>query len=66
MAQPMDPEVFVRPELMGILSMDDIIAPGDMNKWEGCCEVSSEEIIRSLKKPYSQKFPVVRSQAVAA
>ena len=34
----------------GILSMDDLITHGDMNKWEGCCELSSEEIIRSLKK----------------
>jgi CBS domain-containing protein len=50
----------------GILSMDDIIAHGDMNKWEGCCELSSEEIIRSLKKVYGQKFPLVRTQAVAA
>ena len=34
----------------GILSMDDIITHGDLGKWEGCCELSSEEIIRSLKK----------------
>src|SRR4249920_3276744 len=34
----------------GILSVDDIITHGDLNKWEGCCELSSEEIIRSLKK----------------
>lgn len=51
---------------LGILSMDDIITHGDMNKWEGCCELSSEEIIRSLKRLYGQKFPVVRTQAVAA
>jgi CBS domain-containing protein len=51
---------------LGILSMDDIIAHGDLNKWEGCCELSSEEIIRSLKKLYGQKFPLVRTQAVAA
>jgi CBS domain-containing protein len=50
----------------GILSMDDIITHGDMNKWEGCCELSSEEIIRSLKKLYGQKFPLVRTKAVAA
>jgi signal-transduction protein with cAMP-binding, CBS, and nucleotidyltransferase domain len=50
----------------GILSMDDIIAHGDMNKWAGCCELSSEEIIRSLKKLYGQKFPLVRTHAVAA
>jgi CBS domain-containing protein len=50
----------------GILSMDDIIGHGDMNKWEGCCELSSEEIIRSLKKLYRQKFPVVHTKATAA
>jgi CBS domain-containing protein len=50
----------------GILSMDDIITHGDLNKWEGCCELSSEEIIRSLKKLYGQQLPVVRSKAIAA
>lgn len=50
----------------GILSMDDIITHGDLNKWEGCCELSSEEIIRSLKKLYGQKLPVVRTKATAA
>jgi CBS domain-containing protein len=50
----------------GILSMDDLITHGDLNKWEGCCELSSEEIIRSLKKLYGQKFPLVRTKAVAA
>ena len=50
----------------GILSVDDIIAHGDLNKWEGCCELSSEEIIRALKKLYGQKFPVVHARAVTA
>lgn len=50
----------------GILSLDDIITHGDLNKWEGCCELSSEEIIRSLKKLYGQQFPVVHSKAAAA
>jgi CBS domain-containing protein len=50
----------------GILSMDDIIAHGDLNKWEGSCELSSEEIIRSLKKLYGQKFPVVHTKSAAA
>jgi predicted transcriptional regulator len=50
----------------GILSMDDIITHGDLNKWEGACELSSEEIIRSLKKLYGQKLSVVHSKAVAA
>jgi len=39
----------------GILSMDDIITHGDMGKWQGCCELSSEEIIRALKRLYGQR-----------
>ena len=39
----------------GILSMDDIITHGDMGKWQGCCELSSEEIIRALKRLYGQE-----------
>lgn len=50
----------------GILSMDDIITHGDLNKWEGACELSSEEIIRSLKKLYGQKFPVVHTKSATA
>lgn len=50
----------------GILSMDDIVTHGDLNKWEECCELSSEEIIRTLKKLYGQRFPLVRSKALAA
>jgi signal-transduction protein with cAMP-binding, CBS, and nucleotidyltransferase domain len=41
----------------GILSMDDIIIHGDMGKWQGCCELSSEEIIRALKRLYGQRAP---------
>ena len=44
----------------GILSMDDIITHGDLNRWEGCCELSSEEIIRSLKRLYGK--PDVKTQ----
>jgi signal-transduction protein with cAMP-binding, CBS, and nucleotidyltransferase domain len=47
----------------GILSMDDIITHGDLNKLEGCCELSSEEIIRSLKELYGQKYSLVRPKA---
>src|ERR1700674_1343326 len=47
----------------GVLSMDDIITHGDLNKWEGCCELSSEEIIRSLKMLDGHKFPVVRTKS---
>ena len=39
----------------GILSTDDIITHGDMGKWQGCCELSSEEIIRALKRLYGQR-----------
>ena len=38
----------------GILSMDDIITHGDLNRWEGCCELSGEEIIRGLKRLYGK------------
>jgi len=52
---------------LAVISMDDIITHGDLNKWEGCCELSSEEIIRSLKRLYGQKLPmVVRTQAKTA
>ena len=43
----------------GILSMDDILEHADLNKWEGCCELSSEEVIRSLKKLHTQQSPLV-------
>ena len=47
----------------GILSMDDIITHGDLNKWQGFCELSAEEIVRALKRLYGQKPPAVRSHA---
>lgn len=47
----------------GILSMDDIITHGDLNRWEGCCELSAEEIIRSLKRLYAK--PVEKAQVKA-
>jgi len=50
----------------GILSMDDIITHGDLNKWQGCCELSAEEIIRALKRLYSGKLPVTRAKPAAA
>lgn len=50
----------------GILSIDDIITHGDLGKWQGCCELSGEEIIRALKKLYGQKSPVVRTKSSAA
>ena len=51
---------------VGVLSIDDIISHGDLNKWEGCCELSSAEIIGSLKKLYRQKLAVVQAKAAAA
>jgi CBS domain-containing protein len=50
----------------GILSMDDIIVHTDLSKWEGCCELSAEEVVRSLKKLYGQKFPVVPVKTAVA
>jgi CBS domain-containing protein len=51
----------------GILSMDDIITHGDMGKWQGCCELSSEEIIRALKRLYGQQTSApVRAHAALA
>lgn len=49
----------------GMLSMDDIITHGDLNKWEGACELSAEEIIRGLKKLYGQQLPLVRTKTAA-
>jgi CBS domain-containing protein len=50
----------------GILSMDDIITHGDLNKWEGCCELSAEEIIRSLKRLYGKPSAKGQVKAKAA
>ncbi len=50
----------------GILSMDDIILHTDQNKLQGFCELTSEEVIRALKKVYGPQFPVVRTQSAAA
>ncbi len=49
-----------------VISIDDVITYGDLNKWEECCELSSDEIIRSLKKLYGQKSPIVRAKSAAA
>jgi CBS domain-containing protein len=50
----------------GILSMDDIIAHGDLNRWEGCCELSAEEIIRGLKRLYGKPSAKQQVRAKAA
>jgi CBS domain-containing protein len=50
----------------GILSMDDIITHGDLNRWEGCCELSAEEIIRGLKRLYGNPSGKEQVKAKAA
>ncbi|HKV24744.1 MAG TPA: CBS domain-containing protein [Candidatus Acidoferrum sp.] len=50
----------------GLLSMDDILLHGDLNKWEGYCELSSEEILRSLKALYEGQLAPAPVRAVAA
>jgi CBS domain-containing protein len=50
----------------GILSMDDIITHGDLNRWEGCCELSGEEIIRGLKRLYGKPGAKEQVKAKAA
>jgi len=50
----------------GILSMDDVITHGDLNKWQGCCELSAEEIIRSLKRLYAKPGPKTQIKVKAA
>lgn len=51
---------------VAVLSMDDIITHGDLNKWQGFCELSAEEIIRSLKKLYRRESPVATRRLEAA
>jgi CBS domain-containing protein len=51
---------------LGILSMDDVITHGDLNKWEGCCELSAEEIVRSLKRLYAKPTMKEHAKAKAA
>jgi CBS domain-containing protein len=48
--------------LRGVLSMDDILLHADLNKWEGCCELSAEEVVRSLKKLHHRQFPLLQSR----
>src|SRR5271168_4963183 len=51
----------------GILSMDDILVHTDQNKWEGTCELSSKDVIRSLRRMHGQQFPIIHHpKAVAA
>src|SRR5580765_4686803 len=49
----------------GVLSMGDIIINGDLNR-ERSGELSSEEVIRSLKKIYGQKLSVIQTKTATA
>jgi CBS domain-containing protein len=51
---------------LGILSTDDVVAHGGLNKWAGNSELPSEEIISNLKVLYGQKFPLVPVNAATA
>lgn len=46
--------------------MDDIITHGDLNKWEGCCELPAGEIILALKRLYPKPGTKERVRAKAA
>ena len=59
------PVIDARGAVQGILSMDDVITHGDLNKWEGCCELSAEEIIRSLKRLFDKHAKVDRRAKAA-
>ena len=47
-------------KIQGVLSMDDILVHADMNIWEERCQLSSEEVIRSLKRLHAQQLPLVQ------
>lgn len=51
---------------LGILSIDDIVMHGGVNKWTAASSLSSEEIIGSLKQLYGQKYPIIQTKAAAA
>jgi CBS domain-containing protein len=49
----------------GVLSMDDVIVHGDLNKRKGSSDLPSDEIIRSLKTLFGQKLPLVQTKSAA-
>lgn len=57
------PVVDERGTPVGILSIDDILTHSDLNRWEGCCELSSEKVIRSLKRLQGQQFSLPHVEA---
>jgi len=60
------PVVDKKGAVRGVVSMDDILLHADLNKWEGCCELSSEEVIRSLKRLHNQQVPPLHLRTRAA
>ena len=56
------PVVDKKGAVRGVVSMDDILLHADLNKWEGCCELSAEEVVRSLKKLHHRQFPLLQSR----
>jgi CBS-domain-containing membrane protein len=50
----------------GVLSVDESLLHADQYKREGCCELSSEEVIRCLKRMHGQQFPIMHAKAAAA
>lgn len=50
---------------LGILSMDDILIHTDSGKHLGVPELSAPEVIRSLKRVYGLKFPVMQKKVAA-
>jgi|ERR1017187_9552516 PAS domain-containing protein len=49
----------------GVLSMDDVIVHGDLNKRKGFSDLPWDEIIRSLKTLFGQKLPLVQTKSAA-
>lgn len=60
------PVVDERGTPVGILSMDDIFTHSDLDRWEGYSELSSEEVIRSLKRLRGQHCPLLHTKSIAA
>jgi CBS domain-containing protein len=51
---------------VGILSLDDILMHADLNKWEGCCELCSEDVIRTFKRLRGWHLPTAHHKTVGA
>ncbi len=51
---------------VGILSLDDVLAHADQNKWEGCCELPSEDVIRAFKRLRGWQLPLPNIKTVPA